>query len=127
NNELDHVTAYGIMVKGSANTLVRGNRMHNCGYGMAFVLGDAHNPSSAVDNTIIEPKYNGIDIIGDSPILRRNHVLRPRVMPLNVADFTAPDGKKMQAQPFLDNNSFDAGGATVAAGNGAPSHGAAPR
>ncbi len=34
-------SAYGIMVRGSANTLVRGNRMHNCGYGMAFVLGAA--------------------------------------------------------------------------------------
>ena len=39
NNELDGLSAYGIMVRGSGNTLVRGNRMHNCGYGMAFVLG----------------------------------------------------------------------------------------
>ena len=29
NNEIDGIAAYGVMVRGSANTLVRGNRMHN--------------------------------------------------------------------------------------------------
>ncbi len=115
-NEIDHLTAYGVMVKSSSNVLVKGNKVHNCGYGLAFVLGDAANPSTAVDNTIIEPKYNGIDIIGDSPILRRNHVLRPRVRALSVSDFTAPDGTRMQAKPFLDNNRFESGAATIATG-----------
>ena len=52
------LAAYGIMVKGSANTLVRGNRVHNCGYGLAFVLGDARTrappsrtPSSSRSST----------------------------------------------------------------------------
>ena len=127
NNELDHLAAYGIMVKGSSNTLVRGNRLHNCGYGMAFVLGDAANPSTGVENTIIEPKYNGIDIIGDSPILRRNHVLRPRVKSLSVADFAAPDGRKIPAKPFLDNNAFESSAATVTAGTPAAAQAATPR
>jgi parallel beta-helix repeat protein len=122
NNELDHLAAYGIMSKGSANTLIRGNRLHNCGYGMAFVLGDARNPSTAVDNTIIEPKYNGIDVIGDSPILRRNHVLRPRVMSLHVEHFTGADGRRILAKPFLDNNSFGAAAASIAAGDAAASN-----
>ena len=113
-NEIDHLEAYGIMIKSSSNALVRANRVHNCGYGLAFVLGDAANPSSAVENTIMEPKYNGIDIVGDSPMLRRNHVLRPRVKALNVADFSAPDGRKVRAKPFLDNNTFGPGAATIA-------------
>ena len=59
---------------------MRANRLHNCGYGLAFVLGDPHGVSTAIDNTIIEPKFNGIDVIGDSPNLRRNQVLRrPRL------------------------------------------------
>jgi len=114
NNEIDHLDAYGIMVKSSSNALVQGNRVHNCGYGLAFVLGDAANPSSAVENTIMEPRYNGIDIVGDSPILRRNHVLRPRVKALNVSDFSAPDGRNVRAKPFLDNNTFGPGAATIA-------------
>ena len=120
NNELDHLSAYGIMVKTSANTLVRGNRVHSCGYGMAFVLGDAQGPSTAVDNTIIEPRFNGIDVVGDSPILRRNHVLRPRAQALHVMDFAAPDGRKVKSKPFLDNNTFGAAGATIATGPKAP-------
>ncbi len=117
NNELDGLTAYGIMVRGSGNTLVRNNRMHNCGYGMAFVLGDARGPSTAVDNTIIEPKFNGIDVIGDSPILRRNQVLRPHALALHVEDFQPQQGQKIQSKPFLDSNTFDTASATVAAGN----------
>jgi len=106
-NELEGIAAYGVMVRGSSNTLVRANRLHNCGYGLAFVLGDAHGVSTAVDNTIIEPKFNGIDVIGDSPILRRNQVVGAHALALHVEDFQAPDGKKVHSQPFLDNNNFD--------------------
>ena len=105
-NELEGLTAYGVMIRGSSNTLVRANRLHNCGYGLAFVLGDAQSVSTAVDNTIIEPKYNGIDVIGDSPILRRNQVLRAHAYALHVEDFQPPNGQKVQSQPFLDNNNF---------------------
>jgi len=108
-NEIDGMAAYAIMVRGSSNTLVRANRLHNCGYGMAFVLGDTSNPSTAVDNTIIEPKFNGIDVIGDTPILRRNQVLRPHAFALHVEDFSPPDGRaKVRGAPFLDGNSFGA-------------------
>jgi nitrous oxidase accessory protein NosD len=119
-NELEGLTAYGVMVRGSSNTLVRANRLHNCGYGLAFVLGNAKSVSTAVDNTIIEPKFNGIDVIGDSPILRRNQVLRAHAYALHVEDFQPPNGPKVQSQPFLDNNNFgnspvSGSGATVAA------------
>jgi parallel beta-helix repeat protein len=106
-NELEGIAAYGVMVRGSSNTLVQANRLHNCGYGLAFVLGDAHGASTAVGNTIIEPKFNGIDVIGDSPILRRNQVVRAHALALHVEDFQAPDGRKVQSQPFLDNNNFN--------------------
>jgi len=116
-NEIDGLAAYGVMVRGSGNTLVRGNRMHNCGYGMAFVLGAVgEEPSTAVENTILQPKFNGIDVVGDSPILRRNQVLRPRAMALHVEDFQPPSGAKVQSRPFLDNNTFGAPDTTIAAG-----------
>jgi hypothetical protein len=78
---------------------------------MAFVLNDARSPSTAVENTVIEPKFNGIDVIGDSPILRRNHVLRPHALALKVQDFQQPGGGTVVAKPFLDNNAFGAAGA----------------
>jgi hypothetical protein len=105
-NELEGLTAYGIMLRGSSNVLIRSNRLHNCGYGIAFVLGDPHNASTAVDNTIIEPKFNGIDVIGDSPNLRHNQVLRAHAFALHVENFQPPNGQKVISQPVLDNNNF---------------------
>jgi hypothetical protein len=116
-NELEGIVAYGVMIRGSLNTLVKDNRLHNCGYGLAFVLGDAHGVSTAVGNTIIEPKFNGIDVIGDSPILRRNQVVRAHALALHVEDFQGSDGKKVQSQPFLDNNNFDDNSADKSSGN----------
>jgi hypothetical protein len=113
NNELDGLEAYGVMLKGSADAILRSNRVHNSGYGFAFVVGTS--PSTAIDNTVIEPKFNGIDVIGDSPVLRNNQVLRPHALPLKVVDFDAADGKHVRSQPVLEGNNFDAKGARVAA------------
>lgn len=128
-NEFDGLAAYGIMLKGSADTIVRGNRIHNSGYGLAFVLGNQRSPSSAIDNTIIEPKFNGIDVIGDSPILRGNQVTRPRALPLKVIDFQPEGGgERIRSAPFLEGNNFTASAATVAAGRTkAPPTGAVQR
>lgn len=108
-NEFNGIATYAIMLKSSADTLVRNNRVYNSGYGFAFVLGNSRSPSSAIDNTIIEPKFNGIDVIGDSPILRGNQVMRPRALALKVVDF-APEGggEKVRSAPFLEGNNFKA-------------------
>jgi hypothetical protein len=105
-NDLNGLAAYGIMVRGSSATLVRANRLYDCAYGMAFVLGDARQPSTVVDNIIIEPRYDGIDVVGDGPILRRNHVIKPHAFALRVEDFKGPDGRRVVSTPFLDHNSF---------------------
>jgi len=119
NNEFDGLAAYGIMLKGSADALLRGNRVHNSGYGLAFVVGSS--PSTAIDNTIIEPKFTGIDVIGDSPVLRGNHVVRPRALAIKVIDFDpGSSGQKVRSQPFLEGNNFDAGGKIIAADNATP-------
>jgi parallel beta-helix repeat protein len=124
-NELEGLTAYGIMLRGSSDTLVRSNRLHNCGYGIAFVLGDARKVSTADANTIIAAKFNGIDVIGDSPILRGNQVLRAHAYALHVEDFLPPSGDKVRSQPFLEKNDFgdspvDRRGATASAQRSPP-------
>ncbi|HEY6516279.1 MAG TPA: right-handed parallel beta-helix repeat-containing protein [Steroidobacteraceae bacterium] len=105
-NDLNGLGGYGIMVRGSSNALVQANRLTDCAYGMAFVLGNSRNPSTAVDNIIIEPRYDGIDVVGDAPILRRNHVVQPHAFALRVEDFNGPDGRTVASAPFLDHNSF---------------------
>lgn len=109
-NELEGLTAYGVMVRGSSDTLVQSNRLHNCGYGLAFVLGNARNVNTAAENTIIEPKFNGIDVAGDSPVLRRNQVLRAHAYALHVVDVQPATGATVHSQPFLDNNNFSDSG-----------------
>jgi len=58
-----------------------------------------------VDNTIIEAKFNGIDVIGDSPILRRNRycVRTPTRCTWRISSRRTA---RVQSQPFLDNNNF---------------------
>jgi parallel beta-helix repeat protein len=125
-NEFDGLEAYGVMLKSSADTVIRKNRIHNSGYGLAFVLGNQRSPSSAIENTIIEPKFNGIDVIGDSPILRGNQVMRPRALALKVTDYQPEGGgEKIRSAPFLEGNNFSIGAATVAAGDAKPKAGGA--
>jgi parallel beta-helix repeat protein len=123
-NEIDGLTAYGVMVKASEDTLLRANRVHNSGYGLAFVLGNSRSPSTAIGNTILEPKFHGIDVIGDSPVLRNNHVVRPRALALKVVDFQPEHGDTVRSQPLLEGNNFDAKGALIAGRAGAASGGA---
>jgi parallel beta helix pectate lyase-like protein len=125
-NDFSQLGAYAIMVRGSADALVRANRVADCGSGIAFVLGEAGHPGTAVDNTIVEPKFNGIDIIGDSPILRHNQVLRPHALALHVVDFHAAGGQTVRAQPVLEGNNFRPDALQVASDNG-PAREAAPR
>ncbi|HEY1892183.1 MAG TPA: right-handed parallel beta-helix repeat-containing protein [Steroidobacteraceae bacterium] len=123
-NELNGLGGYGIMVRGSSNTLLQANRLTDCAYGMAFVLGNSRSPSTAVDNVIIEPRYDGIDVVGDAPILRRNHVVQPHAFALRVEDFNGPDGRRVVSAPFLDHNSFGPASAIAvihrSAGGGSP-------
>jgi hypothetical protein len=113
-NELDHMEGYAILLRGSWDTLVRANRITSCGYGMAFVLGNQQRPSTAVDNAMMDLKYNGIDVIGDSPVLRHNQVAQARVTALHVEDFSPAGGDVVRAQPLLEQNSFQLGSATAA-------------
>jgi parallel beta-helix repeat protein len=118
-NDLTHLDGYGILMRGAANGLLRGNRIHSCAYGLAFVLGVPQKPSTATDNTLIDLKYDGIDVVGDSPVLKGNQVLQARVAPLHVQDFTQPNGQTVHSQPLLDKNSFQA--AATARASEAPS------
>jgi len=71
---------------------------------LAFVLGDKAKVSTAVDNTIIE-RVHGIDVIGDSPSCAATRYC-VRTPTRARGGFPAPNGPKVQSQPFLDNNNF---------------------
>jgi hypothetical protein len=105
-NELANLAAFGILVRASGNARIQNNRIHHCGYGIGFVLGDPREPSTAIDNTIIAETYDGIDVLGDSPTLRRNKIVDTRGQPIKVEDFKAPDGRATVSHPFMADNSI---------------------
>ena len=107
-NELTGLSSYAIMLRGSAGAMVRANRVAGCASGMAFVLGDPGHPSTAMGNTIADPKLDGIDVIGDSPILKDNQVLRPHALALRVTDYAQAGAPSVRAQPSLQGNNFRA-------------------
>ena len=107
-NELDGLSSYAIMLRSSAGAMVRANRVAACASGMAFVLGDPGHPSTAIGNTIADPKLDGIDVISDSPILKDNQVLRPHALALRVTDYAQAVGASVRAQPSLQGNNFRA-------------------
>jgi parallel beta helix pectate lyase-like protein len=107
-NELDGLSSYAIMLRSSASAMVRANRVSACASGMAFVLGDPGHPSSAIGNTIADPRLDGIDVISDSPILKDNQVLRPHALALRVTDYAQAVGASVRAQPSLQGNNFRA-------------------
>jgi hypothetical protein len=107
-NELDGLSSYALMLRNSAGAIVRANRVTACASGLAFVLGDPEHPSKAIGNTIADPKLDAIDVIGDSPILTDNQVVRPRALPLRVMDYAQPGGQSVRAHPALQGNNFRA-------------------
>jgi hypothetical protein len=107
-NELSGLSSYALLLRGSASAMVRGNRVSGCASGLAFVLGDPQHPSTVSGNTIADPKLDGIDVIGDSPLLQNNQVLRPHALALRVTDYAEADGQKVRAQPRLQGNNFRA-------------------
>ena len=110
NNELDHLAALAILVRGSRDILVRRNRLHHNGYGIAFVLGEAARPGVARENVLLAQRYDGIVVIGDSPVLRDNRVLTSRQAGLRLLEFVPLDGRRVAAEPLMLANVWDGNG-----------------
>lgn len=107
-NELTGLSSYALMLRNSAGGVVRANRIADCASGMAFVLGDPAHPSTVTANTITDPKLNAIDVIGDSPVLKDNQVVRPHALALRVTDYAPAGGPSVRAHPSLQGNNFRA-------------------
>lgn len=107
-NALEGLSSYALMLRSSAGATVRANRVAGCASGLAFVLGDPEHPSRAIDNTISDARLDAIDVIGDSPVLTDNQVLRPHALALRVTDYAQPGGQSVRAHPDLQGNNFRA-------------------
>ena len=75
------------------------------------MLNERSNPNVAADNTLLTQQFDGIVVIGDSPVIRRNVALNNRSAGLRILTFLPRTGPRIAANPFIDNNTF--GGNTL--------------
>ena len=105
-NDIGRNRALGLLVRNSPGATVRGNRVHGNGYGMAFVLGESGNPVAVVDNAVLSQRYDGIIVIGDSPMVRGNRTLSNGQAGLRVMDVSSRAAARILAAPFLEGNTL---------------------
>jgi parallel beta-helix repeat protein len=103
-NDIGRNRALGLLVRNSPGATVRGNRVYGNGYGMAFVLGESGNPVAVVDNAVLSQRYDGIVVIGDSPMVRGNRTLNNGLAGLRVMDVSSRAAARILALPFLEGN-----------------------
>jgi len=103
-NEVNHNQTLAVLVRSSQDAVVQSNRLYSNGYGIAFVLGENERPNIATENIVISQQFDGIILIGDSPLIQGNRVLNNRLAGLRILDFLPSTGSRVASDPFLANN-----------------------
>jgi parallel beta-helix repeat protein len=106
-NEVDR-NGVGMLLRSSRNSLTRENRIHSNAYGVAVVFGDAGSSNLLAENLITSQTYDGFYVVGASPLLRRNVVVRNQKAALRILDFVPLKGATVAAVPLLRANRFEA-------------------
>jgi parallel beta-helix repeat protein len=104
-NEINHNHAIGLLLRSSSGAIVQGNRLYQNGYGMAFVFGGrSAAPNLGVSNTLLQHTYDGVIVIGASPVLRENRVMNGRLAGVRILDYYTGGGARTPAEPLLQRN-----------------------
>ncbi|HEV8376725.1 MAG TPA: right-handed parallel beta-helix repeat-containing protein [Candidatus Polarisedimenticolia bacterium] len=105
-NEIDHNSAMGLLLRSSSRGLVRANRLHGNGYGIALILGSQESPVLVEGNVLLGQKVDGLFVLGGSPGLRDNHVMGSGGAALRILDYVPSHGGTIFAHPRLEANSL---------------------
>ena len=105
-NEVSRNRALGVLVRYSGATTVQDNRIYSNGYGMAFVLGESGNPVLVHDNAVMSQQYDGIVVIGDSPVISRNRTMNNGQAGMRLFDLALRDSPKVFSIPYLEANTL---------------------
>ena len=103
-NEIDHNSAIGVLLRSSSRAVVRANRMHGNGYGLAVILGALESPGLVVDNVLLGQKVDGLFVLGGSPSLRDNQVVGSGAAALRILDYVPSEGRTILSNPRLERN-----------------------
>ncbi len=105
-NEIDHNTSMGLLLRSSSSAMVRANKVHANGYGIAVILGATGTPNLIVDNDVLGQTVDGLFVLGSSPILRNNRVLSSSAAGVRVLTYVLPEGRRVASSPSLQDNTL---------------------
>ncbi len=106
-NEVDRNRLVGLILRGGRNSIVRDNRVYLNGYGIATVFGEAGHPHLVSDNLILSQAFDGLYVVGGSPIVRGNRVTKNQAAGVRILDYVSRRHPLIAAHPLLDGNEFD--------------------
>ena len=93
-----------MLLRSSSRAVVRANRMHGNGYGLAVILGALESPGLVVDNVLLGQKVDGLFVLGGSPSLRDNQVVGSGAAALRILDYVPSEGRTILSNPRLERN-----------------------
>jgi parallel beta-helix repeat protein len=103
-NEADHNQAVGILLKNAFSTVVKANRVYANGFGIVVVFGDPLRPSRVAENLVWQQSFDGMYVIGGSPVVTGNHVRASGRAGIRIDDFESVRGAVRLANPLLTDN-----------------------
>jgi hypothetical protein len=109
-NETDGNRAVGLLVRDTLNTVVRDNRVYGNGYGIVLLFGDARRPTTVLNNAVWNQAYDGLYVIGGSPVLTANELRVNRGAGVRIDDFVDRHGRERRSDPLLRDNALDRNG-----------------
>jgi hypothetical protein len=103
-NETGENVAVGILLREARNTVVQRNHVYRNGYGIATVLGETARPTVVSENIVTSQRFDGVYVIGGSPVLRANRALGNASAAVRVLDLVSVQGVRTVSDPVLEDN-----------------------
>jgi hypothetical protein len=103
-NEIARNCNGGMLLRDVSNTRVMSNQLYQNGYGAVLMEGPLVSPNYVADNLIADQIGDGLMLIGASPIVSRNQLLRNRKAGVRLSSLRLPSGSLREPTPLLTEN-----------------------
>jgi parallel beta-helix repeat protein len=105
-NEIDH-NRVGLVLNSVSGATVERNNIHENTAGLVHVFGESGAPNLILDNQILTSRFDGVTVVGSSPLLRSNRVLGSGGASIRISTFIGRDGVRQVSEPLLEDNVLD--------------------
>lgn len=103
-NEVSNSLAVGILVRQSRSAELRRNKVFGNAYGIAVILDRESRPSLVAENLVLNQRFDGLYVVGSSPVVQANRILGNRLAGLRALDYIPLQGPRVVGDPVLRDN-----------------------